>query len=211
MFTLRSFIRAAGIALTAGAALGFLAPTFETTGGSAGHVAHLVLSAGWSWCALAFCVGLARQSKIESALLAPASLMVAVIAYYATKLERSTFLATNLSDPAQGVQVDAADYVSKIVGWCVAAAFLGCILGLAGNLARLRGLRGLPLRLLIPVSAAVEMTERLRVEASSQEAVVGATWSAVRLVAVAALVVLVGRAVTDSLHRRSGRRRENSA
>ena len=64
-------------ALTAGAALGILAALLATTGGSVGHVADLVLAAGWAWAALTFCVGLARNRRMESVVLASASLITA--------------------------------------------------------------------------------------------------------------------------------------
>ncbi|MBG0853642.1 hypothetical protein I2W78_17760 [Streptomyces spinoverrucosus] len=197
MFSSRSFILAPAAALTAGAALGVLAPLLEMSDAPAGHMAHLVLAAGWSWAALAFCVGLARKSRIESAVLAPASLIAAVITYYATKLERGKFLAADLSNPSQGAQLYWDGFSSKTVFWCAAAATLGALLGLAGNLARNRGIQGLPFRTLVPLIAFIETSERLRVEASLQGAVAGATWSVTRLVAVTVFVVLVGQTVIN--------------
>lgn len=69
------------------------------------------------------------------------------------------------------------------------------MLGPAGNLARNPGLRGLPFRVLVPLLAVVEMSERLRVESPLQGSVVGATWTVVRMAALSALVALAGRAV----------------
>lgn len=202
MFSLRSFILALVAALTAGAALGVLAPLLEMTSASPGHVAHLVLDAGWSWAALAFCAGLARKSRIESVILAPASLIAAVIAYYVTKLERGEILAAGLNDPA---------FLTRTVGWSLAAAILGPILGLAGNLAMNRGFRGLPFRVLIPVMAIVETSQRIRFEASRQEAIAGTTWNATRLIAVAVVIVLVGHTVIKWWPRSSVGKRETSA
>jgi hypothetical protein len=196
VFTSRSFILATVAALAAGTAFGVLAPVLEATGFSSIHVAHLVLAAGWSWAALAFCVGLARKSRVESGILAPASLVAAVVAYYVTKLERGEFLeAVNLGDPSQGTQVHWDGFVSKIVAWCIATVVLGLILGLAGNLAQSQGLRGLPFQVLIPLIAIVETSMRLRAEASLQGELASTTWSVTRLAAVAVIIALIGRAM----------------
>ncbi|MEU6892354.1 hypothetical protein ABZ934_11260 [Streptomyces sp. NPDC046557] len=60
-----------------------------------------------------------------------------------------------------------------------------------GSLAGGRRLRGLGFRLLVPVIAIVETSRRLDVEAASRAPVVGTTWSLVRAVAAAAVVVLI--------------------
>ncbi|MFF0222212.1 DUF6518 family protein [Streptomyces sp. NPDC004629] len=179
---LRSLPRASAAALTAGAVFGVLSPLLEPADAPALHALHLVLNAGWSWSALAFCVGLRCPSMLRAAVLAPASLIAAVIAYYTTKLGQSDFRAVNI--------------LSSTAAWCIAAAFFGPILGVAGNLARHQGMRGLPFQVLIPLAAVVETSTRLRVEASLQGALVGATWNVTRVVAVAVVVVLVGRTVT---------------
>lgn len=207
MFSSRFFILTPVLALASGATLGVLAPLLGMTDAAAGHVAHLLLSAGWSWAALAFFVGLACESRIVSAVLAPASLVVGVIAYYATKLRQ----AANLNDSARGVSADWDGILSKTVFWGGAACVLGLILGVAGNLARNHGIRGLAFRLLIPVTAFVEMSERLRLEASLQGGVVSATWSTVRVVAAVVFVFLVGQAVVRWLPRRPAKQRERSA
>ncbi|MER5518749.1 DUF6518 family protein [Streptomyces sp. NPDC002763] len=207
----RLSLRALMAALAAGAALGFLGPLLETTDSSAGHIAHLVLAAGWSWAACAFLVGLARKSRIESATFAPASLITGVIAYYGTKLAQGEFLSADLDDPSQGAHVHWVGFVSKTVGWCVAACVLGLVLGLAGNLARNRGLRGLPFRALIPVVAIVETSQRLRFESSLQGTLASTTWTVVCLLAAAALIVLVGDTLINWWPRRSVGQRENGA
>lgn len=204
MFFSRSFVQATVAALAVGTALGVLGPALETTGIAAVHVAHLVLSAGWSWAALAFCMGLTRKSRSESAILAPVSLIAAVIAYYVVKLDRGEYLeAVNLADPSQGAQVHWVSFLSKTVFWCLAAVVLGLILGLAGNLARHGSLRGLPFRVLIPLIAILEMSMRLRAEASLQGELAGTTWIVTRLVAVAAVVALVAHAAITYWHRPS--------
>lgn len=202
MFTSRSSILATVATLAAGAALGFIAPTLEASGASGFRIAHLVLAAGWSWAALAFCVGLSHKSRFKSASLAPASLISGVVAYYVTKLEQGKFLeAVNLGDPSQGTQVYWAGFASKTVGWCVAAAFLGFFLGLAGNLARKQGFRSLPFQVLIPLVAIVETTMRLRAEASLQGELASTVWSITRLGAVAVIVALVGRVMIIGFNR----------
>ncbi|MGW1898264.1 DUF6518 family protein [Streptomyces hirsutus] len=191
----RSRILVFSAALTVGAVLGVLGPLLINATDPVGHPVHLVLSAGWSWAALAFCVGLARESRVESVVLAVASLVTAVIAYYLTKLGQGHYLTLGRGDPSGTPYVSWGDFASKTLFWCLVACVTGPVLALAGNLARDHGLRGLPFRMLVPVVAVVEMSKRLDVESSLQGPLVGATWSGVRLVAVAALVVLVGRAV----------------
>ncbi|MFD5494191.1 DUF6518 family protein [Streptomyces sp. NPDC127091] len=193
---LRSRTLVFSVALTVGVVVGVLGPLLIDVTHPVGHAVHLVLSAGWSWAALAFCVGLTRKPRGEAVLLATASLVTAVIAYYLTKLGQGTYLTVDLDDPT-----GAAPYVlwsafaSKTLLWCGVACVTGPVLGLAGNLARNPGPRGLPFRMLVPLLAVVEMSERLGVEAPLQDPVVGATWTVVRMAAITALVALAGRAV----------------
>ncbi|MFJ4980455.1 DUF6518 family protein [Streptomyces coeruleorubidus] len=198
-------------ALTAGAALGIFVPLLETADAPAGNVANLVLAAGWAWAALAFCMGLSRNSRLESITSASASLISAVIAYYATKLAQGEFLTADLNAPSQGTQVHWYSFLSKAVFWCVAASILGPILGLAGNLARNRGILGYTCRMLVPLVAIAETSERLRVEASLQGAVAGTTWTAILLIAVAVFGVLVGNMVINRQPRHSPGRRQTGA
>jgi hypothetical protein len=194
-------------ALTAGALLGILAPLLGSGGSSASHVAGVVLSAGWAWAALAFCVGRARKSKTESVVLALASLTTAVVAYYVTKLCQGDFLAADLSDPSgRTTQVDWNAFLSKTVVWCVFAWFLGSLLGLAGNLARNQGIRGLPFRVLVPVVAVVDTSQRLQFDAPLQGSAAEVTWNVVRFMAVAAVLALVGHAVITRRSRASATR-----
>ncbi|KUL33893.1 hypothetical protein ADL22_32115 [Streptomyces sp. NRRL F-4489] len=200
--SLCSRVGAAVAALAAGAVIGALAPLLDGFAGPAGHAAHLVLDAGWSWAALAFCVGLARRSRIESAVLAWLSLPAAVTAYYLTKLAQGAYVTVDLADPAGGTpHADWPGALSKIAVWCVAACLFGPLCGLAGNLARNAGFRGLPFRVLVPLVAIAETTMRLRYEAALQAPATGVTWSVIRLVAVGAIVLLAGCAVVA---RRSG-------
>ncbi len=131
--------------------------------------------------------------------MAPAALAVGVVTYYATKLERGEFLeAVDLADPSQGTQVHWAGFASKVIFWCLAAVFMGAVLGLAGNLARNHGYRGLAFQILIPLIAVIEMSMRLRAEAHLQGQLASATWSITLFAAVAVIVALVARAITAS-------------
>ncbi|MFD5284255.1 hypothetical protein [Streptomyces rubrogriseus] len=183
-------------AVAAGATLGALAPLFETTSNSPAHVVHLILAAGWTWAALAFCVGVARKSIFESASLAPAALITAVASYYATKTAQSA---------------SQNDSLSRALFWSLVAAIVGAFLGVIGNLARSPGLRGLFFRALVPVIAIVETSQRLSAEASSQGTVVGATWNGIRIAAVAILAALLGHTVMRSWPRHFTSRRERGA
>ncbi|WP_405880676.1 hypothetical protein OG762_20065 [Streptomyces sp. NBC_01136] len=187
---------ASAAVLTIGATLGTLAPLLGTVGSPIGHVADLILSAGWTWAALAFCVGLARKSRMESVILAPASLITAVIAYYVTKLGQGEFRTLDLNNPsATTTQIEWSAFLSKTVVWCIAACLLGSLLGLAGNLARNHGLRGLPFRVLVPLVAVVDTTQRLNFDAPLEGTVATTTWSVIRFIAVAVILALVGHTV----------------
>ncbi|QOV37509.1 hypothetical protein IM697_03475 [Streptomyces ferrugineus] len=180
----------------AGVALGVLAALLGTVEVPVINSLHLVLAAGWTWAALAFCVGFACRSRVRSAVVAPAALAVGVVAYYVTKLVQGEYREwVNLDDPSQGTHIYWAGFLSKTLFWGVAAVVLGLLLGLAGNLGRSAGLRGLGFRVLIPLIAIAETSMRLNAEASSQGAVASTTWSVTRLVAVAAIVVLAGQEV----------------
>ncbi|MEU6490747.1 DUF6518 family protein [Streptomyces sp. NPDC046984] len=189
-FSLNSRILATVIALLAGVALGVAPPLLEGDSDTIAHAVNIILSGGWPWAALALFVGAAQNSRIESMILAAASLLAAVVAYYSIKATDSYVMRLNLGDPSARIISNPFDYGSLAV-WGFAAILLGPLLGLAGNLARKNGRRGLLYRLLIPVIAIVETTERIRVKAPLQAPVMGETWSAVRGVAVAAFVALV--------------------
>ncbi|MFF4653580.1 DUF6518 family protein [Streptomyces sp. NPDC001380] len=194
MFSLRSPAVASAAAMAAGALLGILAPLLSATPGPPAHVASLVLSAGWAWAALAFAVGLTQTSRVASALLACAALVVAVIAYYVTKAACGDFQTLDPRNPVLGaVHTDWSAVVSKSLVWSVIAVVLGSLLGLAGNLAREGGLLGLLLRLVVPVIAVVDTSQRLRFDAPLQGHVAAATWTVVRCAAVVTALVLIGR------------------
>ncbi|MFF1714748.1 DUF6518 family protein [Streptomyces sp. NPDC058268] len=200
VITSRYRILAPFAALAGGAAIGALGPLLGAAG-SVGHAAHLTLDAGWSWAALAFCVGLARKSRTESAVMAAVSLVAAVLSYYLTKMGQGEFLTANLNDLSGGTtQTDWQGFLSKTLFWCVAACVLGPPLGLAGNLARGDALQRLPFRVVVPVVAIVETSRRIQVEAPLQETS-GTTWSVIRLLAVATVAILIGHAIMTRLPR----------
>ncbi|MEU1203097.1 DUF6518 family protein [Streptomyces sp. NPDC005813] len=186
MFSSRSFILAPVAALAAGAALGVLTRLLETNTSTAARSAYLVLNEAWPWSALAFCAGLACASRVASAAVAAASLAAAVTAYYAVH-EQTTW----------------AGALSATLAWGAVALAVGPILGLAGNLARKRGLRGLPFRLMIPLLAVVETSARLRAEVSVQGPVGETAWTITRLAAVAACLTLAAHTMLINRRHRS--------
>ncbi|MGO4463256.1 hypothetical protein AB4039_39200 [Streptomyces sp. M-16] len=155
------------------------------------HAVSLVFSGGWSWACFAFLVGCFRQSKAESALLAFLGLAIGVAVYYALKA----------LSPVKPIGVDGTvapsggDSWSQIFFWGTLAFLFGAPLGLFGNLARIPGVAGLPFRLLVPLIAYFETTVRLDVEVASAGPGAGSTWSAIRVLAVLAAMVLVGHTV----------------
>ncbi|MEU8956032.1 DUF6518 family protein [Streptomyces sp. NPDC048518] len=210
MLSSRSPFLGSVVALSAGVALGIVSPLLAEVGGSIGQTAHLAFDAGWSWAALAFCVGMARKSKIESVALASVSLVAAVVSYYLTKLGQGEFLTADLIDPSGGVtHTSWQSFLSKTAYWGIVACLLGPLLGWAGNMARTEGLHGLAFRVLVPLIAIVDTSERLRVEGSLQGAVAETTWGVIRLVAVVVIFALIGHTVISRRPRASaGRGRE---
>ncbi|MFE5806750.1 hypothetical protein [Streptomyces sp. NPDC056491] len=199
---MRAYFAAGMYALVAGVILGVSGPLLLSADGAVGHAAHLVLSAGWSWAALAFCVGIISSSKRQSAVLGVLSLVAASLAYYLVKAGQGEFMAADLTDTTgQITHFDWAGLMTKVVVWWVFAALLGPLMGVAGHLAR-NGPYRLPCRLVIPFVAVVETTMRLKNEAPMlNDALVEATWSATRLVAVAVALGLVCLKVTEQRRR----------
>jgi hypothetical protein len=126
-----------------------------------------------------------------------------VITYYLVKLGQGDFPKADVHDPSGRTQVSWYTFWSMTVVWCIVACIAGPLLGLAGHLARNHGLRGLPFRALVPLVAIVDTSQRLVFDASPQGRVAATTWSVIRLVAVAAVIVLVGHTVTTWRSRRS--------
>lgn len=87
--------------------------------------------------------------------------------------------------------------------WGTAAFVLGAPVGLVGNVARTPGVGGLLFRLLVPLIALFEATERLRVEAGSQGMTFSVTWNVIRVAAVISAAALVGHTVWSRRARRS--------
>ncbi|XVV34927.1 DUF6518 family protein [Streptomyces sp. CA-100214] len=202
VFAYRSQVLTSGAALAVGITLGVLAPVLEDAESPVLHALHLTLAAGWSWAALSFCVGISCATKRRAAALAAASLTVAVLAYYTTKAQRGEYRSpVDLRSPSSGIYFNWAEFASKTGFWCLIALIAGAILGLAGNMSRRPGVQGLSLRLLIPLIAFAETTMRIVNEASRQGAVADATWNITRGAAVAACLLLIGRAI--SIRRRS--------
>ncbi|WSQ09352.1 hypothetical protein OG604_17120 [Streptomyces sp. NBC_01231] len=137
-------------------------------------------------------VGYSRRSKIESTLLASSALAIGVVVYYLFKYLSPTAPIGRLISGGSGEGLS-----SRILLWGIAAFVLGAPVGLLGNLARTRGVGGLPFRLLVPLIAFIETSQRLVMEADLQSAAVKMTWNAIRVVAVVVAVVLVGHTVWD--------------
>lgn len=202
---MRSYFLAGLYALAAGAILGASGPLLLSSDGTIGRTAHLILSAGWAWAALAFFMGMLRPSKLEAAAMGALSLVSASLVYYVVKASQGEFQGVDLTDhTGQTTYFDWAGFLTKVILWWVFACLLGPIVGLAGNLTR----NG-PFRLLgqtvIPLVAIGEMTMRLGAEASSQDSLVTTIWSTTRIVAVAALLGLVLFSIFDRWGRGSAR------
>ncbi|MEU4355953.1 hypothetical protein [Streptomyces virginiae] len=156
----------------------------------------IVFSSGWPWACYALMVGYSRRSKIESALLASLGLAIGVVTYYVFKDMNPTIPAgmeAATSVPA-GMEPDTSGQ-GKILLWGTAAFVFGAPVGLMGNVARTPGVGGLLFRLVVPLTAFFEATQRLRVEADSEGAVFALTWNVTRVGACVAAVALVGHTV----------------
>ncbi len=190
-------------AAAAGVVVGASGPLLLGKGGPVGEVAHLTLSAGWSWAALSFFAGMAGKSKAQSAALGVIPLIFAVVAYYLTKASQGDFLQADLSDHTGRTMHTAwGDFLSMTAVWCFFACILGPALGIAGHLSR-NGPYRLPFRLLVPLVAIVETSMRLGNEAPLQGGFVAATWSVTRVLMVVAVIALVGEAAFSKWRTRS--------
>ncbi|MFE5621463.1 hypothetical protein ACFQ8S_05315 [Streptomyces virginiae] len=156
----------------------------------------IVFSSGWPWACYAFMVGYFRPPKIESALLASLGLAIGVVTYYVFKDIDPTIPAgmeEATSVPA-GVEPDSSGQ-GQILLWGAAAFVFGAPVGLMGNVARTPGVGGLLFRLVVPLTAFFEATQRLSVEAESEGAVFALTWNVTRVAACVAAVALIGHTV----------------
>ncbi|WP_246042733.1 hypothetical protein [Streptomyces globosus] len=165
-----------------------LAGALAAKGGGAPFTAAGVLfSGGWPWACFGVLVGYARQSKAESAVLAPAGLGLGVVVYYLCKAFSPV---APIGVVVSGVPQAQVNWAGMLV-WGTAAVLFGAPLGVLGNLARHPGVAGLPFRLLVPLTAFYETSLRLGTEGAAGS-VATAVWSTVRALAVLAAVALAG-------------------
>ncbi|MEW5534536.1 hypothetical protein [Streptomyces virginiae] len=182
--------------LGAGLLLGLVGPVAEKWDSPFCVAVSIVFSSGWPWACYAFTVGRSRRSKIESALLASLGLAIGVVTYYVFKDINPTIPAgmeEATSVPA-GMEPDTSGQ-SQILLWGAAAFVFGAPVGLMGNVARTPGVGGLLFRLVVPLTAFFEATQRLSVEADSEGAVFALTWNVTRVAACVAAVALIGHTV----------------
>ncbi|MFF0227560.1 hypothetical protein [Streptomyces sp. NPDC004629] len=194
----RARVAPIAVALVMGAALGVIGPLAGKFDNAICHAVALVFSGGWSWACFAFLVGYSRRSKIESSLLASSALAIGVVVYYLFKFLTPTAPVGRVISAGSG-----EDLTSRILFWGIAAFVAGAPVGLVGNLGRTSGIGGLPFRLLVPLIAFIETSQRLSVEADSQGLIVDLTWNAIRVVAVVAALALVGHTMWTWRTRRS--------
>ncbi|WP_260696762.1 hypothetical protein [Streptomyces sp. 130] len=147
----------------------------------------MLFSGGWPWVGYAFLVGYCRRSGKESALLAALGLVVGVVTYYLFKQMYPAVPAGAEPGPSAAVGISP-----QILLWGTAALVFGAPVGFVGNLARTPGIGGLFFRLLVPLTACIETTQRLRGEADAQHPVLGFTWAASRAAACVAGAWIVG-------------------
>jgi hypothetical protein len=198
-------LRKPAMLAAASIAVGIFGPLSLSIEGQAAHVMNVIFSAGWSWAALAFLVGMSGKSKLRSSGAGALSLIIAVLAYYLTEVVRGDFRQVDFSDhTGQTTYFDWGNFWSMTLLWWFFACLLGPILGLAGNLA-INGPGRLAARLVVPIVAICELTNRNSVESSHQDSLVGTTWGVIRIVAILAVVALVVEAVIDVWRRRSAK------
>ncbi|MGW1994876.1 DUF6518 family protein [Embleya sp. NPDC001921] len=153
--------------------------------------------------ALAFFVGMPGRSTKRSAGAGVISLVVAVLAYYLTKVAQGEYRPINPDPTAEQNNFVAWGAVwSAIVVWWIVACLLGPALGWIGNIS-VNGPYRLPARLLIPIMAIIETTMRLRSEAVAPDSLVTTTWSTVRVLALGVTIAVAAPAVTDRWRRRN--------
>ncbi|MGA4955503.1 hypothetical protein [Streptomyces lavendulocolor] len=184
------------VSLVAGLLLGLAGPVTGKWDNSVAVAVSTVLSSGWPWACYAFIVGYFRRSKIESALLSSLGLVIGVVAYYLFKDMNPTVpagMAPAVTVP-DGMESGTSSG-GQILVWGVAAFVFGAPVGLVGNVARTPGIGGVLFRLLVPLIAFFEATQRLSAEADSQGPIFTVTWNVVRVAACVAAVALVGHTV----------------
>lgn len=190
--------------LGAGLLLGLVGPSAGKWDNPVCVAASITLSSGWPWACYAFLVGYFRRSKIESALLPSLGLIIGVAAYYLFKDMNPTIPAgmeSGASIPS-GMESGASSG-GQILVWGIAAFVFGAPVGLVGNVARTPGVGGLLFRLLVPLIAFFEATQRLSTEADSQGPVFAMTWNVTRVAACVVAAALIGHTVWSWRVRRS--------
>lgn len=176
-----------------GVVLGLVGPVAGKFDNGVCEALSVVFSGGWPWACFAFLVGISRTSKGEAALLASFGLAAGVVAYY---LFKDAY-------PARGGVGGGVS--TMVLTWGVAAFLFGAPVGVVGSLARTPGIGGLFFRLLVPVIAWFETSQRLRMEAEGQGGVVWGTWAVVRVGACLVAALLVGHTAWGWWRGRSGR------
>lgn len=183
------------IAFGAAAALGAAGPLTGKFDNAVCQALSVTLSGGWPWVGFAFLVGYSRRSRIESMLLASSTLTVGVIVYYVLQFTYPDTPAGQVISSGSG-----REFSSKIMVWAIAALFLGGPVGFLGNIARLPGVGGLPFRLLIPLVAFIEASQRLTTEADTAPA--EASWTIVRILSCVVALGIVGQTLWSWRSRR---------
>ncbi|MFF1493528.1 hypothetical protein [Streptomyces sp. NPDC058304] len=192
------------VSLVAGLLLGLVGPVVGKWDNPVCVAMGIVFSSGWPWACYALLVGYFRRSKIESALLASLGLAIGVVTYYLFKDMNPTIPAgmeSATSIPA-GMESGTSSE-GQILVWGIAAFVFGAPVGLMGNVARTPGVGGLLFRLVVPLIAFFEATQRLSVEADSQGPVFAITWNVTRIAACVVAVALMGHTVWSWRVRRS--------
>ncbi|MFK0043826.1 hypothetical protein ACIQU4_06920 [Streptomyces sp. NPDC090741] len=133
-------------------------------------------------------------------LLASLGLAIGVVTYYLFKDMNPVILpgmkpVTSIPDEMEVGAPGHSSSEGQILVWGIAAFVFGAPLGLVGNVARIPGFGGLPFRLLVPLIAFFEATQRLNAEADSQGPVFAMTWNVIRVAACVAAVALLGHTV----------------
>ena len=140
----------------------------------------------WSWCVVAFCIGLAARRVLVGPVLGALGMLAAMLGYYGTDLVR-------------GVYDRAGDVVmwdwfwGDLVSWSKLGVVAGAVFGMAGALTRRGGLAGALALLAVPASILYPSVLAGRPLVSFVERPSLLTWTA--LVAMAVSASLVARAL----------------
>ncbi|MFG1807061.1 hypothetical protein [Streptomyces sp. NPDC049040] len=200
----RARVVPAVLSLGAGLPLGLVGPVAGKWDDPVSVAVSIVFSSGWPWACYAFMVGFLHRSTVKSALLASSGLAIGVVTYYLFKDMYPAIPAGAV--PAASVPAgmeSGASSGGKILVWGMAAFVFGAPLGIVGNIARTPGVGGLPFRLLVPLIAFFEATQRLGTEADTQGTTFSTTWNVIRVAAVVTAVAVVGHTARSRPARRT--------